>query len=422
MSRARTSNGLISLADQVVASATNFLTGIIIARNCSKDEFGLYMLCFSIVLFVLDLQTSLISSPYMVYSPQFKDKRHGAYLGSTLIQQFLLTLLVLFPLGLGVVIASHGLGPEGMQSLLMGLSLVIWFIMFREFIRRICFASFEMGTAFLVDCTVALVQLSCLLFLAFQGLLSARFAFYAIGFACSLPCLAWLFSKRNNYTFQKKYIWSDCKKNISFGKWVFGSSLLWALSMSLYPWMLAYFHGTASTGVWAACWGVIAIANPLLLGIQNFLGPKIVQSYIQDGYVGLNRFVRRVSLLYIVIIMPLAIILFIFGGRLVALFYGQQYSGNGVVVSILTINLLVMAASFTLSRALLALEQARAYFFANIVPLLAMLSCGIYLVKKLAVTGVALGLLTGLVSTASIMSIFFIRLMKIHTGTITENG
>src|ERR1035441_3279976 len=33
--------GIVSLADQAVASATNFVTGVIIARACSKEEFGL---------------------------------------------------------------------------------------------------------------------------------------------------------------------------------------------------------------------------------------------------------------------------------------------------------------------------------------------------------------------------------------------
>src|SRR5690348_9631784 len=41
--------GIISLADQAVASATNFATGIIIARACSKEELGLYMLGFSLI-------------------------------------------------------------------------------------------------------------------------------------------------------------------------------------------------------------------------------------------------------------------------------------------------------------------------------------------------------------------------------------
>src|SRR5580692_2008359 len=53
--------GIVSLADQAVASATNFVTGVIIARTCSKEELGLYMLGFSLILLMTDLQSSLKS-------------------------------------------------------------------------------------------------------------------------------------------------------------------------------------------------------------------------------------------------------------------------------------------------------------------------------------------------------------------------
>ena len=93
-----TRQGILSLADQGVASAANFLTGVIIARACSKEELGLYMLGFSLILFVTDLQTSLISTPYMVYAPRLKDDAHALYTGSTLIHQLALCFLIMLAL------------------------------------------------------------------------------------------------------------------------------------------------------------------------------------------------------------------------------------------------------------------------------------------------------------------------------------
>ena len=43
--------GAATVADQAVASATNFVTSVIIGRACSKDELGFYMLGFTIMLF-----------------------------------------------------------------------------------------------------------------------------------------------------------------------------------------------------------------------------------------------------------------------------------------------------------------------------------------------------------------------------------
>ncbi len=405
-------NSLLSLADQVVASATNFLTGIIIARVCIKEELGIYMLGFSIMVFVLDLQTSFISAPYMVYSQRLHGREHAVYMGSSFTQQLALALLVVLSLSVGMVFVAGGFGSVELGAAMKALELVICFMMLREFVRRILFAGFAMRTAFTVDCMVAVFQLGGLVALARLGLLSARTAFYCIGFSCGITTLGWLIFYRRSYSFKLKQLWPDFKNNLSFGKWILASSLLWAVSMTIYPWLLAWFHGTAATGVWAACWGITAIANPLLLGIQNFLGPKIVQSYTRGGAAALRSFVVRVSVIYFFIIAPPALILFIFGGRLVVMFYGSQYVGNDHVIAILAVNLLVMAASFTMSRALLAMEEARAYFMANIVPLILILTIGVLLVKRFGPAGVAWGFLLGTGTTAATMFWLFAVLIK----------
>jgi len=68
---------------------------------------------------------------------------------------------------------------------------------------------------------------------------------------------------------------SDFKLNWAFGKWITASGVVWTFNNNLYPWLLTAFHGTSMTGMWAACFGVVAMANPLFLGIQNYFGPVL---------------------------------------------------------------------------------------------------------------------------------------------------
>ena len=110
--------GIISLADQAVASATNFLTGIIIARACSKEQLGLYMLGFSLILLMTDFQTSLITTPYMVYAPRLKGRAHALYTGSTLIHQLVFCLITMLGVAGGAIAVSHGMGPLGLGPVL----------------------------------------------------------------------------------------------------------------------------------------------------------------------------------------------------------------------------------------------------------------------------------------------------------------
>src|ERR1700678_1492904 len=91
-SEAALHQSVVSLADQAVSSAANFVTGVIIARACSKEELGLDIPGFSLILMMTDFQTSLITTPYMVYAPRLKGRAHALYTGSTLIHQLALCL------------------------------------------------------------------------------------------------------------------------------------------------------------------------------------------------------------------------------------------------------------------------------------------------------------------------------------------
>ena len=400
--------GVLSLADQGVASATNFLTGVIIARSCSKEELGLYMLGFSLVLFVTDLQTSLITTPYMVYAPRLQGRAHALYTGSTLIHQLAFCLITMFALMCGALAISDGMGPTGLGPVMWALLLVIAFIMLREHARRINFARLRLRAAFIFDTCIAVGQIGGLLVLAYFGLLSASRAYWVIGSVCAIAVLGWLWSDRRCYDLQVNESLTDLKKNWVLGKWVLASALVWAVSMNLYPWLLAVFHGVASAGVWAACVGVVSVGNPILLGIQNFAGPKLAQKYATDGHSALYHLVIRMTVLLAVSVSLLCLALFIYGGRLVVLLYGFQYAGNGVVVALLALNFLVGAIGFSFSRALFALDLAWIDFSAVSVALLIMITLGVWFVRGFGPLGAAIALLGANSIVAAVRVIAFL--------------
>lgn len=401
---------LLSLADQVTASANNFLTGMIIARACTKEEFGVYMLCFNFVMFIMDIQTSLISSPYMVYCQRLSAHERAKYTGSTMLHQVIFSVAVVLILLVMMTIFPDKFREIGIWDAFCVLTVSAMFMLFREFIRRLCFANLMMGAAIRLDLTVSLIQLSALAMLWRNGSMSADTAFVVIGVACAAASAIYLFQHSDTYRFNLSDFSPSFAKNFSFGGWMFGSTILWAASMSLYPWLLTWFHGPAAMGTWGACWGVAALANPLMVGIQNFLGPEIVKNYTDDGIIGLRWHIKRKTIIYLVAMAPIALGLILAGRYLVPLFYGSKYSDTGLIVAILGVHILVIAASYPVSRALIAIEQAKTYFLASFVPLLVTLSCGILLVYQLGPLGVALGTLLGTSVTAVAMALCFFRI------------
>ncbi len=72
----------LALADQGIVSVTSFVTSMILARSCSKEEFGVYALGLTIIGLVTECQNVLIWSPYTIYSPRLRDSEFASYKGS----------------------------------------------------------------------------------------------------------------------------------------------------------------------------------------------------------------------------------------------------------------------------------------------------------------------------------------------------
>jgi O-antigen/teichoic acid export membrane protein len=402
--------GFFSLADQAVASITNFVTGVIIARASSKEEFGLYMLGFTLILLVTDLQTSLIATPYMVYAPRLKGKAHAQYAGSTLIHQLVFSLVTMVVLACAAFAARDGVGPAGLEPVLWALVAVVSMIMLREFVRRICFSGLKLKAVFIFDTCIGLAQIAGLLLLAKFGLVSAARAYWLIGSACGIAVLWWLWLDRRSYHLRLEESLADLKRNWAFGKWVFASGLLSTASTNIYPWLIAFFHGTAAAGVFAACLGVVSASNPVLLGVQNLVGPTVAHEFAAKGPAALRRLVLKISAMLAVPVSLLALALILWGDRFIALLYGHRYAGNGLVVSILALNVLVIAVGFSFSRALFAIERADLDFWLNVAAVLIMSTIGLWLVRTYGPLGAAFGLLTANFVTSAVRAGTFLRL------------
>jgi len=387
--------GTLALADQLAASATNFLTGVIVGRACAPQEFGLYMLGFSIVFLAMRLQTALISTPYMVFSPQLTEEERKKFAGSILVHQFGITALAMVALVVAGIVIRALKSPHDLADVLFALTFAIGFILLRDFVRNICFSHLNFMAAFFLDCGIGVVQICGLLGLARVGLLAAHSAFLVIGAACGLAVAVWFLSSGALLAVRRREVVPTFRRNWQFGRWIFASGLLWESGLSVYPWILTFFHGTLATGVWAACFGVVALGNPLLLGMQNYLGPRIAHAYVDFESAARRGFVMRSSLYFTLATLPIATVIAVAGGFLVILVYGEKYAGHGSVMLILALGLLLVPVRFALARSLFAMDRALLECATNLVPLVVLVTLGIWLVKSFSVIGVAFGLLLG---------------------------
>jgi O-antigen/teichoic acid export membrane protein len=331
-----------------------------------------------------------------------------------LLQQIALSIAMAALALLGMAAASlWGVVSDALTQVVTVTAAVIVFISLREFVRRICFADLKIAAIAILDIAVCFAQIAGLVVLGHMGRLTAIAAYILIGSLSMAMACIWLFLNRKKLCLQRRYWIPGFQHNWKIAKWVLASGLLWTVAMSLYPWFLTLFHGIAVTGAWAACCTIVALGNPVLQGLSNYLGPKISNVFASDGTRQMRRFVYRSSMLLSALLLPLVLGMLLFGGRIMTKMYGAAYDGNGIVIALLALNLLVSAFAYPYTRGLFALRAARVDTLVNIVAVALLFTFGIVAVKLYAAAGAATALLLTTIATVVIRIAVFERTARV---------
>ena len=403
-------NSALSIADQIVASATTFITGALIGRVCSKEEFGLYTIGFSLLTLLMTVQASLIATPFMIRIPNVKGDDAKSFAGSSLIHQ------IGFGVSVSMLVAITGatsaIGNVAMGQTFIALGAALVFLLLRDYVRQTCFARLAYAQVFALDVLLALLQIGGLAVLYLSGNLHAWTAFLVLGLACALTALHWVIVTRGERQIRLARVRPDFRESWTSGKWLLASGLVWAVSMNLYAWIVAAFHGTASAGSWAAALGVMTLINPLMLGVQNYLGPRIMHANAQGGIEGLRHTVRDAGLKFFALLSAFTIAMYFFGDQLVSAIYGAKYAGNGTLVVLLSLNATILTVGFAVSRGLFALQLADIDFYVNFVALACFVLFGIALVRSIGPIGAALAQIATNALATSVRTVAFMRASK----------
>jgi O-antigen/teichoic acid export membrane protein len=126
-----------------------------------------------------------------------------------------------------------------------------------------------------------------------------------------------------------------------------------------------------------------------MMGVHNFLGPKIASVYATSGAPALRRYVFEANAALAVPMLGLCAVLYIAGEWMLGLVYGEAFAAGAPVMTVLAINLTLLALAFVFSRGLFAIERADLDFQVNFIPLVLLFAAGIPLVREYGIKGAA---------------------------------
>lgn len=401
---------VLALADQAVVSGTSFLTFILVSHWTNPSQLGVYSIGISVLVSALAVQHSMVLLPYIIerFRPLGTVAEHA---GTSLIQSGLLSLLgmALFA-GTALCLSVWGVGSDT-TGIAWALAAALPFAMLREFARRYAFSRLQMGEALLIDLAISTVQFASLYWLGSTGRLSPATACAAQGAACALAGILWLYLRRSDFIFRRDQTATAARQSWTLGKWFLAGQVTVSLQGYATYWLLALMHGTAATGVYAACMSLAAFGNPLMLGINNALGPKAVLALETGGEMSLRRQTVRGAVLQAAAMSVFCIVLALGSTDAMRLVYrGQDFDGQGATVALLGFGLLALAvgspAQFSLATLGAAHETVRSYALGLVFTIF----LGLLLMSEWSLFGAACGYAAGCVAaTIGLWTAFLTR-------------
>ncbi|MCC7258120.1 MAG: hypothetical protein IT486_07080 [Gammaproteobacteria bacterium] len=242
-------DGTISLVDQAILSLANFLVGVFLIQNTTKNEYGSYVLAYAAILLVIGAQNAIVTTQMTVRIPQKRPPERAPFCGALAVGQFLVFLPVLAMVsGLVATAATVGLisGRSAVITAVIGMA--CFGILLREFARGYFFTQLRPMVVLTIDLayvallfvglvlarTLAQEQLY-LLAIGMLGLASLGSGWLALASA-QLP---W----RQSLTNQVKVL----RESWIHGRWALGGVGVTWLQDQSYVYLLSLLAGTAST-------------------------------------------------------------------------------------------------------------------------------------------------------------------------------
>jgi O-antigen/teichoic acid export membrane protein len=359
---------ILSLLDQGMTSGAGFLVNLFLARWLPPSSYGAFAVVFAGLLFGSGFHNVLLLEPLSVFGPASHSSNLPEYfLVQTRVHFFLVGALS----GLGLLSAFvlWFVNPQGpVLPALTASAVALPFFLLLWLARRMCYVvqkpSLAVSGSFAYLVTVVLG----LYFLRDLRHISPFTVFLLMGVSSLLAAaiILWRLLSGLNGTFQVALSTrSVLKENWSYGRWLVGSAVLFALSTQTQTFLAAGLLGLSAAGI------IRAMQIPALLVTQvtTAVGLLVLPAFSYDFGRGSTSRLRRkanlVSLGLAIGALCFAALLWLLAGRIERLLYGGRYAGFAWLMPLLALMPVFTGLAMGYSMALRASQKPYFDLIAN---------------------------------------------------------
>lgn len=383
-------SGYVAAVDQAVISLSNFLATILIARNTSPTELGVYGVGFIAINLARAFQEGIVVQPLNVFGAGLDEAGFKRYFSSNAVLQTILAFSLAAGAALGGwVLIITGNDTAGPALFALWFAILNW--QFQEFFRRVLYTRGRVANALFNTILANTVRLGIMIWWAAEGSLSGAAGLTIIGWGSLVALIPGIWFTRGYWTrdaYSLGYTW---RNNWSFGRWVMGGSIANWISVEFYPVLTAGMISFAAAGAYRALQNLVAPIHLLLRAIDTYLTPRAARSYDQNGLPAVG---RQLRLIYMVTSLPILGILaasVLFSDQLLRFLYGDTYLPYSSGMLLMAAFYALLYAYGPLQSGFKAMRQSQPIFAANIAAMLCMFTLGIIAIQSWGVYGTLAG-------------------------------
>jgi O-antigen/teichoic acid export membrane protein len=399
-----------SMADQALSVGGMFLVNLVLARTQTREEYGIFALCYSVLIFLMGLHNAAILEPFTVYGSGRYRSRLAEYFQLMFWSNAGISLLFTTVI-LVVCFGFRGMAPRLLPRGITALGLTVSVLLSGTLVRRVFYLQRRAGLAaaasaiFFVTVAAGLgltAWLHVLDSFSVFLILAAGWLAAGLSLASSLP-----FGRvRQNFLASEPDYWHEHWK---YARWVLLTAFVFQITTQGYYWLVAGFLSVRDVAELKAITLVVAPADQVFIALNYLVLPRLCAHYAAQRTGSLLAAWKLYALAITAATMSFFLFIRAFGRPVTHLLYSGRYDDAAPLLTLLVLLPVVMGIGHTMNAALKAAESPRLVFWAYVASGAVTFLAGVPLVARFGVRGAVYGMLLSGFSYTAALAVGFVR-------------
>jgi O-antigen/teichoic acid export membrane protein len=404
-----------TIADQILVSGSNFLTGIILVRGLGLVAFGKFTVAYVILLLANSIQLSFIASPMITLgSLCATDEERRTFVRGVYGVQVVFCVIATAGT-VAVTVVFWIFDKTGLPShFLLPFCVAVALFLMQDWLRRYYFTVGKAASSFWNDAISYCGQVILLCALWAMHWLTIGTAFWAIAITSGLAFVVGAAGERLRSE-RAVDAWRRIRSlSIDLG---IANQLQWLVYQGA---MLvgASVAGPQAAGGVRATQNVIGPVNVAFQAMENIVPIRAAEEMRSGGLHRAARFLLRFGAAGFVALLVLFSAASLLSGRFLAFFYGHQLR---VYADVLNLQMLYFLLAWPIRQLVFlfrTIENTRPVLMASVVAAIASLSLVYPMVRGYGALGIVMAAVAGQVGNLVYLAIAWIRESSVRDGTM----